>query len=132
MDLKAEKRVSPRDGGKRLPGPCARIVAAVFGSALLIAFLAVPVTTTTVSERAEPGSLLVVRTTTPRSTTMFLPQYLSAGVRSGENGAIRLRSAQWVGTMAIIVILGIFDYFVFCRLLRRRRPLTAEPDPGRE
>ena len=58
---------------------------------------------------------------------MFLPSYLSAKARTAETGDIRLRSAQWVGTLAIVAVLGVFDYFVFCRLLRRKRRIPEEP-----
>jgi hypothetical protein len=43
--------------------------------------------------------------------------------RPGKGGAVELRAVQWAGTMGIVAILGLFDYFIFCRLLRRpRRP----------
>jgi len=112
-----------QDEGTPPRGPCAKIVAAVFGTLFLIAFLAVPVTTTTSRVRQDPGSNMVTRTTYPRKATMFLPQVLSAGVRQDGNRTVRIRSTQWVVTMAIVFVLGLFDYGVFCRLLRRpRRP----------
>jgi len=52
---------------------------------------------------------------------MFLPRYLAAKGRPGDAGDVRVRSTQWVGTMAIVLVLGVFDYVVICRLLRRRR-----------
>ena len=112
--------MSPRGERTCHPGPCARIVAAVFGSVFLIALLSVPVTTTTSRLHQDPGSAVIFKTTYPRNTTMFLPRYLSARARSGENGSIRLRAAQWTGTMAIVAVLGVFDYLVFCCLLRRK------------
>jgi hypothetical protein len=61
---------------------------------------------------------------------MFLPRYLAVKGRPGDAGDVRVRSTQWVGTMAIVLVLGVFDYVVICRLLwRRRRPKAA--DPGR-
>ena len=109
--------------GRASPGPCAKVVLWVFGSLFLIALLSVPVTTKASQVRQAPDSNLIVRTTFPRNSTMFLPQYLAAKGRAGDNGAIQVRSTQWVGTMAIVLVLGIFDYVVICRLLwRRRRP----------
>lgn len=115
--------------------PCAKAVAAVFGSLFAIALLSVPVTTTTSSDRVEPGSNVIVRTTWPRKARMFLPDYLSKRARPPEGTAVRavrLRSAQWVATMAIVAVLGVFDHLVFCRwLLRRREPAEgpeAEPE----
>jgi hypothetical protein len=36
---------------------------------------------------------------------------------------IRVRYFQWSAMMGLVVVLGLFDYAVFCRLLRRtRRP----------
>jgi len=110
------------------PGPCAKVVAAVFGTLFLIALLSVPVTTRTSQERQDAESHIVIRTTYPRNTTMFLPGYLSAKARPRDSGNIRVRSAQWIGTMAIALILGIFDYLVFCRMLRRR-PSRAMKEP---
>ena len=104
-------------------GPCARIVATVFGTMLLVAFLAVPVTTMTSRTRQDQGSNLVTRTTYPRKATMFLPQYLSARARRQPGRTVELRATQWAATMGIIAVLGLFDYFVLCRVLRRaRRP----------
>jgi hypothetical protein len=108
---------------KPAAGLCAKIVAAVFGTMFLIALLAVPVTTSTSRVRQDPSSNIVTRTTYPRKATMFLPQVFSARARQGEDRAVRVRSTQWVATMVIIVVLGLVDYGVFCRLLRRpRRP----------
>jgi hypothetical protein len=112
---------------KRPPGPCAKVVLAVFGSVFLIALLSVPVTTRTSQLRQDPESNVVVRTTYPRHATMFLPQYLSVKAHSRESGDIQVRSAQWVGTMAIVAVLGVFDYFIFCRLLRRKRRPVEKP-----
>ncbi|MGB8957974.1 MAG: hypothetical protein WCC00_03065 [Candidatus Aminicenantales bacterium] len=109
------------------PGPCAKIVLAVFGSLFMIALLSVPVTTKTSELRQDPDSSVVFKTTYPRNARMFLPRYVLVRSRSADDGDVRVRSAQWVGTMAIIAVLGVFDYFVFCRLLRRRRRLVEEP-----
>jgi hypothetical protein len=102
-------------------GPCAKAVLALFGSLFLIAFLAVPVTTRTSRLRQDPSSNIVFKTTYPRNTRMFLPSYLAVKDHSKDGTAVRVRSAQWIGTMAIIALLGVFDYVVFCRLWKRRR-----------
>jgi hypothetical protein len=94
----------------------------------MIALLSVPVTTRTSQDRQDPQSNIFVRTTYPRNTTMFLPGYLSAKARTADSGNIRLRAAKWIGTMAIALILGIFDYLVFCRMLRRP-PSRALKEP---
>lgn len=112
------------------PRPCARTVLAVFGLLFLITLFSVPVTTRTSQDRRDPVSNVVIRTTYPRKATMFLPVYLSAQARARGTGALRIRSTPWVGTMVIVVALGIFDYIVFCRLLRRRQP--REPGPDRD
>jgi hypothetical protein len=108
-------------GGK--PGdhmnPCARIVIALFGSLFLIALLSVPVTTTTSSLRTDPYSRVIIRTTHSRNTRLFLPQYLSMKADPPAGTTIRARTSQWTATIAIVFVLGIFDYLVFCRLLRR-------------
>ena len=112
-------------------GRCGRIVLAVFGGLFLIALLSVPVTTSTSEFRQDPGSRLIFRTTYPKNSTMFLPSFLAGRAHPGKAGEVRVRSAQWVGTMAIVAILGVFDHFVFCRLWRRRRRPGGEDEPDR-
>jgi hypothetical protein len=107
-------------------GPCAKVVAAVFGTLFLIALLAVPVTTTTSRLRQDQGSNIVTRTTYPRKATVFLPQYLSMRARPRQGRTVEIRAAQWTATMGIVAVLGLFDYFVFCRVLRRRRPVKGQ------
>ncbi len=109
------------------PGPCAKLFLAVFGSLFLIALVSVPVTTRTSQLRQDPDSSVVFKTTYPTNSTMFLPHYLSVRARSHDEGDVHIRSAQWIGTMAIVVVLGVFDYFVFCRLLRRKPRISEEP-----
>ena len=103
------------------PGRCAKFVIALFGSLFLLAFLFVPCTTTTSSLRTDPYSKVVIRTTHPRNSYVFLPQYLSMKSHPGEGRTFRARSFQWSAAMIIVVVLGLFDYAVFCRLLRRTR-----------
>jgi hypothetical protein len=112
------------------PRPCAKAVLAFFGSLFLIALLAVPVTTRTAQLRRDSSSSIVFKTTYPRKETMFLPSYLAARSHSKNAAAVKVRSAQWTGTMAIIAVLGVFDYVVFCRLLRRRRTGPSAGDDG--
>ena len=108
------------------PGPCAKFVIALFGSLFLLAFLFVPCTTTTSSLRTDPTSKVVIRTTHPRNSYIFLPQYLSMRSRPGEGPTVHARSFQWSAFMTIVAVLGLFDYAVFCRLLRRtRRPAES-------
>jgi hypothetical protein len=116
--------------GRSSTAPCLKVVGAIFGLLFLIALLAVPVVTTTSTLRQDAGSSLVFRMTYPRNTTMFLPSYLARKGHPVGGGGINLRAAQWAGTMAVVTVLGIFDYFVVCRLLRRRagRGFT-ETDP---
>ena len=109
--------------------PCARIVLAVFGLLFLIALLSVPVTTSEVGFRQDKGSLLIFRSTYPKNSTMFLPAYLAAKAHA-KGGEIRLRSAQWFGTMAIVLILGVFDNLVLCRIWQRSRRRKDGNDEG--
>lgn len=104
-------------------GRCAKTVAALFGYLFLMAFLFVPCTTTTSSLRTDPYSQVVIRTTHPRNSYVFLPHYLSMKSHPREGRAVRARSSQWAAFMMIVTVLGLFDYAIFCRLLRRtRRP----------
>ena len=105
------------------PGRCAKFVIALFGSLFLLAFLFVPCTTTTTSLRTDPYSQVVIRTTHPHNSHIFLPQYFSIRAHPREAMTIRVRYFQWSAMMGLVVVLGLFDCAVFCRLLRRpRRP----------
>ena len=106
--------------------PCAKVLLAVFGGLFLIALFSVPVTISTTGLRQDPGSPLVFRTTYPRNTTVFLPSYILKKARRGESGKVTLRSAQWLGTVALVTFLGLFDYVVFCHLGKRKRPEPEE------
>ena len=117
---------------KLRPRPCTRFVLALFGSLFLIAFLFVPVTTTTSSLRTDPHSQVVIRTTHPRKSHLFLPQYLSLRAHPRGGMTVRARSVQWVGFMVIVVFLGLFDYGIFCRLILRPRRRTEDGDDGEE
>jgi len=109
---------------------CDKLVIALFGALFLVALFAVPVTRTTSRLRQDPGSNIVTRTVYPQKATMFLPQYLLLRAHPRQGRPVPLRGGQWAVTMAIVAILGVFDYFVFCRLLRRpRRPADRE-DPS--
>ena len=111
---------------KPRPGRCAKFVLGLFGYLFLMVFLFVPCTTTTSSLRTDPHSQVVIRTTHPRNSYIFLPQYLSMKSHPREGRTVRARSFQWSAFMVIIAVLGLFDYAVFCRLLRR----TRRPDGG--
>src|SRR5512137_306342 len=89
-------------------GPCARIVAAVFGLGFVIALLAVPVTTTTSRLSQEKGSNIITRTRYPQKATMFLPSYLSARAHPRPGRTVEMLFAQWIATMAIVAGLGVF------------------------
>lgn len=108
------------------PGRCAKFVLGLFGYLFLMVFLFVPCTTTTSSLRTDPHSQVVIRTTHPRNSYIFLPQYLSMKAHPKEGRTVRARSFQWSAFMIIVALLGLFDYAVFCRLLRRSR----RPDGG--
>lgn len=108
---------------------------ALFGYLFLMALLFVPCTTTTSSLRTDPYSQVVIRTTHPRNSYVFLPHYLSMKSHPREGRAVRARSFQWAAFMIIVAVLGLFDYAIFCRLLRRtRRPAEGsgldEEEPG--
>lgn len=118
---------------KPRPRPCTKFVLGLFGYLFLMALVFVPCTTTTSSLRTDPYSQVVMRTTHPRNSYIFLPQYLSMRSHPREGRTVRARSFQWTAFMMIVAVLGLFDYAIFCRLLRRtRRPaggVRPEDDP---
>ena len=116
----------PRSG----PRPCAKLVLAVFGSLFLISLLSVPVTTSSSKTRQDQGSLLVVRTTYPRKGRMFLPAYLTMGREARQARGVIVRTTEWVVPLAIMVLLGVVDYFIICRLLWRPGPEELEAGRG--
>jgi hypothetical protein len=107
------------NAGRSPSGRCSKVVLGFFGALFLITLLSVPVTTRTSQIRQDKSSNLVVRTTYPKNSRMFLFTYLSAKGRSDGKAAVHLRSTLWIATVAIVAILGIVDYLVVCRLLRR-------------
>jgi hypothetical protein len=111
---------------------CTKFVVALFGFFFLLALFFVPVTTTTSSLRTDPNSLVVIRTTYPRNSTIFLPQYLSMKTHPREGRTVHVRFVHWLAYMALIAVMGIFDYAVFCRLLKRRRRPAEEAGPDEE
>jgi hypothetical protein len=121
-----------RNGRGPRPGPCAKFVLGLFGSLFLIALLFVPCTTTTSSLRTDPYSQVVMRTTHPRNSYIFLPQYLSMKAHPREGRTVRARSFQRASFMIIIAVLGLLDYAIFCRLFRRRRPPADGADPDED
>jgi hypothetical protein len=108
---------------------CDRFVLALFGSLFLLALLFVPCTVTSSSDRSDPGSHIVIRTTHPQSVHIFLATYLSMRTHPQQGRAVRARSSQWVATMVIVAVLGVFDYVVFCRFLRRKRRAEGGSGP---
>ncbi len=52
---------------------------------------------------------------------MSLFRVLSLRSHPKAGTAVRVRSTQWIATMAIVLALGLFDYAVLCRLLRLGR-----------
>lgn len=108
--------------------PWAKAMLAVFGGLFLIALLSVPVTTRTSTFRRDPGSNVIIKTTYPRQERMFLPRYLSVRAKGPGAEAVRLRSAQWLTTLAVILVLGIFDYVLVDRVLLRRRRVPSPRD----
>ena len=109
--------------------PCAKVVGAVFGSLFLITLLSVPVTTSVSRTRQDRGSNLIIRTSYPRKATVFLPAYLTMGSEARLTRGLHIRTTQWVVPMGIMLILGVFDYFVVCRLLWRPRQEGPESEP---
>lgn len=113
-------------------GSCAKFVLGLFGYLFLMAFFFIPCTTTTSSLRTDPYSRVVMRTTHPRNSYIFLPQYLSMKSHPREGRTVRARSFQWAAFMIIVAVLGVFDYAIFCRLLRRTRRPAGGAGPGEE
>lgn len=109
------------------PRPWAKAFLAFFGGLFLIALLSVPVTTRTSTFRRDPGSNVIIKTTYPRKERMFLPRYLGRGRGPGAD-AVRLRSAQWLTTLAVIALLGILDFVLVGRVLSRPRRIPPPLD----
>jgi hypothetical protein len=111
--------MEPEETGSGRRRPCGKLVLAFFGVLFLIALLSVPVTTRTSRLRQDPASLVIFKTTYPRNARMFLPRYLAVAADPKRTPEVRLRAAEWLGTMVIIAALGLFDFAVVCRLLRK-------------
>ena len=99
-----------------------------FGALFLIALLSVPVTTRTTRLRQDPASLVAFKSTYPRNSRMLLPRDLAWTADPKKAPEVWLRAAEWLGTMAIITALGLFNFAVVRRLLPR--PVGPVPPWG--
>jgi hypothetical protein len=98
---------------------CTKTVGSIFGGLFLAAVIFVPCTVTRTVISLDTTSRVYIRKTIPRNTHLFLPSYLAAR-RASPGRKVEARTTQWVGYASLFAVLGVLEYFVFCR--RRKRP----------
>jgi hypothetical protein len=106
---------------------CGKRILAGFGLLLAAAILAVPYREADVVVTQEGRrATFATRTTTVNEGYMFLPRFLkrrgdwSSPLTRAERHTA-LRTGLYTAEIGVVIILGIGDYLIFCRWLRRRR-----------
>jgi hypothetical protein len=105
--------------------PCAKIIFKLFGILLLLALLIIPYKSTHVSFELNPDSKLIIRKTQHQRGYMFLFHYLKLRARIDSDiehkDSYYLNTFQLTLEIAIILFLGVLDYFLFCLFLKKRK-----------
>lgn len=106
---------------------CGKRILAGFGLLLAAAILAVPYREADVIVTQEGRrATFATRTTTVNEGYMVLPRFLqrrgdwSSPLTRAERHTV-LRSGLYAAESGVVLALGIGDYLIFCRWLRRRR-----------
>ncbi len=109
---------------------CTKNIVLIFGILFLLAVLFVPFNSSHVSFELDSRSKDVLKVTQKKSGCIFLPTYLKHRARMDSDEETRdfyhLKSALLAAEIGLILFLGLLDYFLFCRFLRKRRKITSD------
>ena len=105
---------------------CGKRVFKIFGSLILLALLFVPYKRTNVEVYQSGSSYLNRRVTTMSRGHMFLPIFIKnrgtwVSRESGGKRTTVLNAKMLAGEVGLLLFLAVFDYFIFCVWMRRRR-----------
>lgn len=106
--------------------PCRKKVGIIFGGLIFLALLLVPYRETKVDVSRITSTVLARRVTTVTNGHMFLPRFLKTRGRweapaTGQQRTTVLNTKLFVGEIAVLLFLAVFDDLVFCVWVRRRR-----------
>jgi hypothetical protein len=112
---------------------CRKKVLGIFGMLLVAALLFVPYHQTRVNIYRSSSSVIARRVTTQTDGHMFLLRFLKlrghwVANATGEQRNMIFNKTLFIGEISAILSLGIFDYFLFCLWLGRRRAVAKKFD----
>ena len=105
---------------------CTRKILLIFGFMLLLILLFIPYRSTHIKYQINPHSLANYKITTHQKGYMFVFKYLKAKsneISDPENDQdiYSLNNTVFLIEIFIIIILGPFDYFLFCEVLKKKK-----------
>lgn len=109
---------------------CAKNIVLIFGILFLLAVLIVPYNSSHVSFELDSRSKDILKVTKNQSGYIFLPTYLILRARMNSDDETRdfyhLNTVLFAAEIVLILFLGLLDYFLFCRFLRKRRKIEGD------
>ncbi len=109
---------------------CTKNIVLIFGILFFLAVLFVPYNSSHVSFELDSRSKDVLKVTQKKSGYIFLPTYLifRAQMDSGDETRdfYHLNTVMLAAEIVLILFLGLLDYFLFCRFLRKRRKIVGD------
>lgn len=109
---------------------CAKNIVLIFGILFLLAVLIVPYNSSHVSFELDSRSKDILKVTKNQSGYIFLATYLILRARMNSDDETRdfyhLNTVLFAAEIVLILFLGLLDYFLFCRFLRKRRKIEGD------
>ena len=106
---------------------CTKNILKIFGSLLILAILFVPYYSTHVKIKNKfgPYSGIKEKTTSKKNGYMFVFQLLKKREVKSDYAEVSyetysLNTKVYITEIAIIIFLAVFDYFIFCILLKKK------------
>jgi len=105
---------------------CSQKILLIFGILLIFVFLLIPYRSTHIKYKVDPHSLVKYKMTTHQSGYMFVFKYLKLksnkkSVPGTDQDSYFLNKTLFLIELIIIIVLALFDYFIFCFVLRKRK-----------
>lgn len=105
---------------------CTRKILLIFGILLIFALLFIPYRSTHIKYQVDPHSFASYKITSHKSGYMFVFKYLKhkpnkKSVPGTDQDSYFLNKTLFLIELIIIIVLGPFDYVLFCIVLRKRK-----------
>lgn len=109
---------------------CTKNIVLIFGILLLLAVLFVPYKSSHVSFELDSRSKDILKVTKNKRGYIFLPSYLILRARMDSDDETKdfyhLNISLLAAEIILILFMGLLDYFLFCRFLRKRRKIEED------